>query len=129
MTDKNTNIQKLRDEYAIFVNERNWNQFHDPKSVAASISIEANELLELFQWDTPESAREKLNNPKWRAKVEGEVADVFIYLLNFVNQTGIDITTEYNKKMAVAREKFKVEAQDDLEAYYKVKEDYRKAGK
>src|SRR4051812_6022283 len=111
MSDKNTNIQKLRDEYAIFVNERNWNQFHDPKSVAASISIEANELLELFQWDTPESAREKLNNPKWRAKVEGEVADVFIYLLNFVNQTGIDITTEYSKKMAIAREKFKVEAQ------------------
>jgi NTP pyrophosphatase (non-canonical NTP hydrolase) len=128
-TDKNTNINELREEYAQFVRERNWNKFHDPKSVAASLSIEANELLELFQWDSAEVAANKLQDPKWREKIESEVADVFIYLINFVNQSGIDLTTEFKKKMEKNREKFRVEAGDDLEEYHRVKEEYRRLGK
>ncbi len=128
-SDKNTNIQELREEYAQFVAERNWNKYHDPKSVAASISIEANELLELFQWDTLEMAQAKIKEAAARTKIESEVADVFIYLINFANQTEIDLTEAFKKKMEKVREKFKVENGDDLEAYYKVKADYRKQGK
>lgn len=128
-TDKNTQIQALREEYALFVAERNWSKYHDPKSVAASISIEANELLELFQWDTIEMAQNKIKDPDARAKIESEVADVFIYLINFANQTNIDLTEAFKKKMEKVREKFKVENGDDLEAYYRVKAEYRKQGK
>jgi NTP pyrophosphatase (non-canonical NTP hydrolase) len=128
-SDGKTTIQKLKDEYAIFVKERNWNKFHDPKSVAASISIEANELLELFQWDSTESARDKIHDLKWREKIESEVADVFIYLINFANQTDIDLSKVFKEKMKKVRVKFKVENQDDLNAYYKVKSEYRKKRK
>jgi NTP pyrophosphatase (non-canonical NTP hydrolase) len=128
-SDKKVTIQQLKDEYAIFVKERNWNKYHDPKSVAASISIEANELLELFQWDTLESANNKIYDPKWREKIESEVADVFIYLIIFANQTDIDLAKVFEEKMKKVREKFKIEHQDNLEAYYRVKEEYRKKRK
>lgn len=125
-SDKTTTIQKLRDEHKIFIKERNWHKYQDPKSIAVSISIEANELLELFQWDSVESGAKKVLDLKWREKIEGELADVFIYLIDFANETGIDLSKVFEKKMKSNREKFKVEEMVSIDAYHKVKEDYRK---
>jgi len=76
LSDKNTYLAELRDLVASFVEERRWQQFHTPKNLAMSISIEASELMELFQWsDERELGDERL------ARAREELADVVIYCL------------------------------------------------
>ena len=87
-------IAKIRQ----FRDERGWLQFHDPKSLAASISIEAAELLELFQWLTPdESRRYALEH---RERVSEEIADVAIYLIELADVAGIDLAQAIEAKLA-----------------------------
>ena len=57
MSDKQTSIQELRSIIETFVDERDWQQFHSPKNLAMSISIESAELMELFQWLSLDEAR------------------------------------------------------------------------
>ena len=52
-------LQQLREKIVQFRDERNWQQFHNPKDLALSLSLEASELLELFQWKTSDEAVEK----------------------------------------------------------------------
>ena len=68
-----------------FRDERNWRQFHNEKDLAISISLEANELLELFQWKTPEESKE---NPE---RLKEELADVLIYSYMMADNLGFDI--------------------------------------
>jgi len=86
-------IAKIRQ----FRDERDWLQFHDPKSLAASVSIEAAELLELFQWLTPdESRRYALEH---RERVSEEIADVAIYLIELADVAGIDLAQAIEAKL------------------------------
>jgi NTP pyrophosphatase (non-canonical NTP hydrolase) len=87
-------IAKIRQ----FRDERDWLKFHDPKSLAASVSIEAAELLELFQWLTPdESRRYALEH---RERVSEEIADVAIYLIELADVAGIDLAHAIESKLA-----------------------------
>jgi len=93
-------IRKFRDE-------RDWRQFHDPKSLAASVSIEAAELLELFQWLTPdESRRYALEH---RERVSEEIADVAIYLIELADVAGIDLASAIEAKLEKNAAKYPVE--------------------
>lgn len=49
-------LEQLREKILQFRDERNWQQFHNPKDLALSLSLEASELLELFQWKTSDEA-------------------------------------------------------------------------
>ena len=90
MQDTIAKIRQFRDE-------RDWLQFHDPKSLAASVSIEAAELLELFQWLTPdESRRYALEH---RERVSEEIADVAIYLIELADVAGIDLAQAIEAKL------------------------------
>lgn len=83
-------VQKILD----FRDERDWKQFHNPKDLAISVSLEAAELLECFQWsgaDT-EAARKK------KAMAE-ELADVLIYAVLFADRAGLDIDEIVRKKL------------------------------
>jgi len=96
-------IAKIRQ----FRDERDWLQFHDPKSLAASISIEAAELLELFQWLTPdESRRYALEH---RERVSEEIADVAIYLIELADVAGIDLASAIEAKLEKNAAKYPVE--------------------
>ena len=80
-----------------FRDERDWKRFHNPKDLAASISIEAAELLELFQWQSAEeSARYAVAN---RERVSEEIADVAIYLIELADITGIDLAQAIDAKL------------------------------
>lgn len=126
-TDKNTTLETLRTEYGEFVKERNWSKYQDPKSVAVSISLEASELLELFQWDTREQGAEKLQDPEWRDKIRMELADIFIYTINFAMQADIDLTEVFQEKLEKVRKKYPPElVKTDLKAYRRIKEEHRK---
>ena len=84
MEEKYT-IAELCKEMKKFVAERDWDQYHTPKNLAMSITIEAAELMEHFQWLNNERSIELLKNPLERSKVVDELADIFLYCLSFVN--------------------------------------------
>jgi len=88
-------LQALRD----FAVERDWDQFHSPENLAKSISIEAAELLELFQWgQTPEQNR-----------VEEELADVLTYCFQMATRLGVDVDEIVMSKLEKTRAKYPVE--------------------
>ena len=93
-------IRKFRDD-------RDWKQFHNPKDLAVSISIEAAELLELFQWQTgEESARFAAES---RERVSEEIADVAIYLVKLADITGIDLAQAIEAKLEKNASKYPVD--------------------
>lgn len=98
MTDPIAELQaKLRD----FAAERDWEQFHSPRNLAAALSVEAAELLEHFQWLGDQESR-TLAAEK-REQVAEEVADVLLYLLQLADKLDIDpIEAARNKLQANA---------------------------
>ncbi len=80
------NLQIILDKLIRFRDERDWAQFQTPKNLALSISLEAAELLEHFQWTTED---QNISSDK-RDKMAEEVADILIYLLLFSQRIGID---------------------------------------
>ncbi|WP_425470099.1 nucleotide pyrophosphohydrolase [Streptomyces tateyamensis] len=73
-----------------FAAVRGWQPFHNPKNLAAALSVEAGELLEVFQWLTPEQAADVMAHPERAGRVRDEVADVLAYLLQFCAVLGVD---------------------------------------
>lgn len=88
-------LQKLRQ----FVAEREWNQFHTPENLAKSISIEAGELLELYQWN-PDADSER---------VREELADVITYCLLLADKHGFDVNEIVLDKLEKTIEKYPVD--------------------
>ena len=83
-----TDLTTLRDALRAFCAARDWHRFHTPKNLVMALSVEAAELVEHFQWATPE---ESLNlAPEQRAEVAEEIADVLIYLTELADVLGID---------------------------------------
>ena len=73
--------QKLAMALRSFAAERDWDQFHTPKNLATSISVEAAELLELFQWSRGQKGWDEVADPSIRTKIEEELADILLYLI------------------------------------------------
>lgn len=87
-------MEKLQADILKFTKERGWNQNHDARNLAISISLEASELLEHFQWMSAEEAIAENKD-----EIAEEAADVFIYLLQFADALGIDLKEAAYKKM------------------------------
>ncbi|WP_329494994.1 nucleotide pyrophosphohydrolase [Kitasatospora herbaricolor] len=83
-------LDGLRQRLSRFAAARDWQPFHTPKNLAAALSVEAGELLEIFQWLTPEQAEAVMSDPDTAHRVRDEVADVLAYLLQFCTATGVD---------------------------------------
>lgn len=81
-----------------FAEARDWPQFHNPKNLATALSVEASELLEIFQWLTPDQADRVMSSDR-SPDVRDEVADIAIYLLFFLDRTGIDLEAALEDKM------------------------------
>nr|WP_320166810.1 nucleotide pyrophosphohydrolase [uncultured Methylophaga sp.] len=81
-----------------FRRERDWEQFHNPKDIAISLSIEASELLEWFQWKSAEEVQQRLASDK-REDLEDEIADVAVYLAYLCHDLDIDLNQVIKCKM------------------------------
>ena len=92
-----------------FSDERDWGQFHTPSNLAKSISIEANELLECFQWD---------DNKFDREHVKEELADVMNYCIRMSQVLGFDIIEIINEKMDKTAIKYPVEKAKGVSTKY-----------
>ncbi|MFF6779045.1 nucleotide pyrophosphohydrolase [Streptomyces sp. NPDC012637] len=83
-------VPGLQRRLADFAAARDWQPYHTPKNLAAALSVEAAELLEIFQWLTPEQAARVMTDPDRAHRVTDEVADVLAYLLQFCEVLEID---------------------------------------
>jgi len=99
-----TLLQQLLD----FRRQRDWEQFHTPKNIAMSLSIEASELLEWFQWKTDDEVSALLTSSK-RVALEDEIADVAVYLSYLCHDLGIDINKAVETKMIKNADKYPLE--------------------
>ena len=99
---------ELLDRLITFRSERDWEQFHTPKELAISLSIEASELLEWFQWKNDAEIQLKLNSDK-REALEDEVADVVAYLTYLCHDVGIDINKAVEAKIKKNTQKYPIE--------------------
>ena len=108
MSDNEISIEKLKFIVEKFVNERDWEKFHSPKNLSMSISIEASELMELFQWLTFNESKEKMKEGRLRKNAIDEIADVMIYAISFCNRNNIDISDAIAQKMKKNEKKYPV---------------------
>jgi NTP pyrophosphatase (non-canonical NTP hydrolase) len=107
--DEQTTVAALRSAVDAFVGARDWYVYHTPKNLAMSIAIETAELLEHYQWLTPEASLALTDDAAQRAAVADELADVLIYCLSFANCTGIDVSDAVLRKLARNETRFPVE--------------------
>src|SRR3954470_6759564 len=89
LSDDKTTVAELRDLVRAFVAERKWEPYHTPKNLAMALAVEAAELMEHFQWATPEEAAALRNDPKRVAAAGEEVADVLAYVLAMADALGL----------------------------------------
>ncbi|MBN2491072.1 MAG: nucleotide pyrophosphohydrolase [Planctomycetes bacterium] len=104
--DRTTTVAELRELVRAFVAERRWEKYHTPRNLAASVAVEAGELLELFQWLTPEEAEAARREGPLRAQVADEVADVLAYVLALANVLELDLARVLEQKFAKNRQKY-----------------------
>ena len=109
LSDKQTTIAELKSRVLAFARERDWEQFHAPKNLSMALAAEAGELMEHFLWADPEASRGLAAEPKRKAKIEEELADVIIYALEFANMTGIDVAAAIEAKMASNAKKYPID--------------------
>lgn len=99
MSDQTTNLAALRRLVAEFVAERDWQKFHSPKNLAMALAIEAAELMEHFQWITPEASRAVGQEPDKKTAVAEEMSDVLCYLLALADELDNDLDESLRQKM------------------------------
>ena len=99
-------LEDLRTQLSAFVAEREWDQFHNPKNLAMALAGEAGEVLEHFQWLTPDEAATL--SAETRAEVALELADVFLFLLRLADKLDVDLLEAAAMKLAINRQRYPV---------------------
>lgn len=117
--DQNTNLAELKQLCQQFRDERNWEQYHNPKDLAMALGIEASELTEHFLWQDNEQIAQRLNQDvKFREQVGDELADVIIYCLQMAIRADYDVTSIIAAKMGKNALKYPVaKAKDSAKKY------------
>ena len=100
-------LDALRDRLRVFVAERDWGKYHNPKNLAMALVSEAGELVEHFQWLTPEEADNL--SPEVHGEVELEIADVLIFLVELADRLRIEPLAAAAKKLAINDARYPVE--------------------
>lgn len=107
--DNSTTIKELKDKVQIFCEERDWDQFHNPKDLAIGVVTEASELLDIFRFKRDEDIKKIMSDPKKREKVGEEVADILYFLLRFAQMNDFDLSEELDKKLEKNNHNYPVE--------------------
>ncbi len=106
MKDTDATVAELKELVRDFRDRRDWEQFHTPKNLSMSIAIEAAELMEEFQWLTPEESRRLRESEGKSARLAEELADVLIYALSLANSLDIDLSTAVVDKLGKNAQKY-----------------------
>ncbi len=103
----NADLKALREALRTFATERDWDQFHSPKNLAAALSVEAAELLEHFQWLTDEQSRSL--SPEQLQPIREELADVLLYLIRLADKLDVDLLAAAEAKLVLNARKYPVD--------------------
>jgi NTP pyrophosphatase (non-canonical NTP hydrolase) len=107
LSDDRVPIAWLRQIMREFLRERAWEKYHTPRNLAASVAVEAGELLELFQWLTPDEAADRArSDPDFRRAVSEEMCDVLMYCISLANSMDLPVAQSIADKMAKNRAKY-----------------------
>lgn len=106
VVDGRTTIAFLKGAVREFVDERDWWQFHTPKNLSMSIAIESAELMEHFQWLTPEESIRVTRRGRVRREVEDEIADIMLYCVSLANVMDMDLSMAVMRKLEKNRRKY-----------------------
>ena len=104
--DTNDAFEALTDDIREFAKERDWEQFHDPKSLILALAGEVGELAELFQWVNAHEALARFSEPERKQRASEEISDVLIYLLRLADVLKIDIAAAATEKVQDSRRRF-----------------------
>lgn len=96
-------LHEIQARLAAFRDERNWERFHDPKSLAAALGAEVGELLEQVMWLSPAESRSLTSQQS--AAIRDEVADIAIFALHLANSVGFDLGEAIDDKLKVVAER------------------------
>src|SRR5215218_4953650 len=100
-------MNNLRNAIDVFIEERDWEQFHSPKNLAMALSVEVAEIVEHFQWLTEEQSR---NLPTEKlAEIREEIGDVMIYLIELADKLGVDPVEAAKAKVTINGQKYPAE--------------------
>ena len=102
------NIKKIQKQLSDFADERDWNQFHNPKNLSMALSVEASEFVEIFQWLTPEQAEAIMSTDEGE-HVKEEIADVMIYLIRLADKLNVDLEDAVDDKIVKNGEKYPID--------------------
>ena len=100
-------LEKVKRKLKEFSDERDWDQFHNPKNLAMALSVEVSELVEIFQWLTSEESKNLSSKDLESAKEE--IADIMIYLLRLSEKLNINIDEAVKEKIEINKTKYPVE--------------------
>lgn len=100
-------LLELRERLRVFAAERAWEQFHTPKNLAMALAGEVGEVIEHFQWLTPQASAELADEQ--RQEVALELADVLLYLIRLADVLDIDLKQAAMQKLAINAQRYPVE--------------------
>jgi len=109
ISDETTTIDEMKNRIKEFIDERDWRKYHKPKDIAVSISIEASELMEIFQWLSDEEVDELTNSPSSRKSIRFELADIMSYVLILSIALNIDLSRAVFEKISRNEMKYPVD--------------------
>jgi dCTP diphosphatase len=101
-------LRELQQALSDFAEQREWQQFHTPKNLAMALACEAGEVLEIFQWLTPEQSLTVMRQQDQAQQVRAELADVFAYLLQLADVLDVDLVAALRDKIAVNDHRYPV---------------------
>ena len=102
-------IESLQQIYREFVAEREWAPFHTPKNLAMALTGEVGELVEIFQWLTPDESVSVMADEDRATQVRDELADVLAYLIGLAEVLSVDLEQAFREKMIKNARKYPVE--------------------
>lgn len=109
MNDDKIYLSQLKEKVKSFCEQRDWDQFHSAKELSIGAITEASELLEHFRFLSQEQVQAKMEDPKARAEIGEELADVLFFLLRFSQRYNFSLEDCFTKKMAKNAKKYPVD--------------------
>ena len=106
--DKDITVEELKNIVKKFCEDRDWDQFHDPKELAIGMSTEANELLQIFRFKDKKQMDDLVMSDK-KQEVEEELADIVYFALRFAQMNNIDLSAAIEKKIEKNNKKYPVD--------------------
>ncbi len=117
-------IEEMKKRSSNFVKNREWDRYHTPKNLSMALTIEATELMEIFQWVDNDTSKDLLKNRETLQSVKDELGDIMHCLIRLSDVMEIDLIQAYFDKMKKNEEKYPIHlSKGKTEKYTKLKQD------